>query len=84
MRDNKLTTHTKMAVLSDCVPAILLYSSESWTLYSGQEKRLDAFHVCSLLSILGIGWSDCVPNTEVLPRAEIPSMFTLLMQHQLC
>ena len=37
----------------------------------------------SLRRILGISWQDKVPNTKVLSRAGLPSMFTLLRQRRL-
>ena len=36
-----------------------------------------------LRRILGISWEDKVPNTEVLSRANLPTMFTLLRQRRL-
>ena len=38
----------------------------------------------SICRILGISWQDKVPNTEVLSRAILPSIFTLLRQRGLC
>ena len=49
-----LTTNTKMRVYQACVVSILLYGSESWTLYSRQERRLNTFHMRCLRKILGI------------------------------
>ena len=72
-----------MAVYSACILTTLLYGSESWTFYSGQGKRLDAFHMRSLQCVLGIRWSYYIPNTEVLTHTGITSMFTLLMRSQL-
>lgn len=78
-----LTEKTKMAVYSACVISTLLYGSETWTMYARQEKRLNTFHMRSLRRILGISWQDKVPNTEVLSRAGLPSMSTLLRQRRL-
>ena len=47
------------------------------------KKRLNSLHVSSLRRILCIVWSDHDPNTEVLIRAGIPSIFTLLTQRRL-
>ena len=45
-RENKkLTTQTKVAVYRACIMSTLLYGSESWTTYAGQEKRLNIFHM---------------------------------------
>jgi hypothetical protein len=46
----------------------LLYSSETWTAYAAQEKRLNSFHLRCLRHILGIRWQDRIPNTDVLER----------------
>ncbi|XP_037774604.1 uncharacterized protein LOC119571296, partial [Penaeus monodon] len=69
--NKKLTTNTKMKVYQACVLSTLLYGSESWTLYSRQER------------ILGITWQDRVPNKNVLDQEGIPSMFVLLTQRRL-
>ena len=44
----KLTMKTKMAVYNACVLSTLLYSSETWTTYTHQEKRLNTVHLRSL------------------------------------
>ena len=81
--NNKLTTKTKIGVYRACILSTLLYGSESWTLYSKQEKRLNKFHLRSLRRILGIKWTDFVTNNNVLNLANIPSMYTLLRQRRL-
>ena len=78
----KLTRKTKMAVYNACIISTLLYGSETWTTYARQERRLNTFHIRSL-RLLGISWQDKVPNTEVLSRAGLPSIFTLLRQRRL-
>jgi hypothetical protein len=47
-----------------------------------QESRLIAFYMRSLRRILNIKWSDRISNTEVLHRAQIPSLCTLLRQRR--
>ena len=79
----KLTLNTKMTVYRACVLSVLLYGSESWTLYSRQERRLNTFHMRSLRRILGIKWSDRITNNEVFRRAATPSIYTLLRQRRL-
>ena len=81
--NGKLTVTTKVAVYRACVLSTLLYGSEAWTLYSRQERRLNSFHLRCLRRILGIKWTDRVTNVEVLTRANIPSLFTLLQQRRL-
>ena len=81
--NKKLTTQTKVAVYRACIVSTLLFGSESWTTYASQEKRLNNFHMRCLRRILSISWTDKVSNNEVLARANIPSMFTLLRQRRL-
>ena len=72
-----------MALYNACVISTLLYGSETWTTYARQERRLNTFHMRSLRRILGISWQDKVLNTEVLSRASLPSIFTLLRQSRI-
>ena len=79
--ENKhLTIPTKINVYKACVISTLLYSSESWTTYSTQEQKLQVFHLRCLGRILGITWQDRVQNNNVLLKAGVPFMFTLLCQ----
>ena len=72
-----------MAVYIACVISTLLYGSETWTTYAGQESRFNTFHLRSIRRILGISWLDKVTNADVLSRAGLPSMYTLLRQRRL-
>ena len=72
-----------MAVYKACIISTLLYGSETWTTYAKQERKLNSFHMRSLRRILGIIWSDRVPNTQVIKRAGLPTMYTLLRQRRL-
>ena len=79
----KLSAKANMAVYNACVISTLLYGSETWTTYAGQERRLNTFHLRSIRRILGISWQDKVTNADVLSRAGLPSMYTLLRQRRL-
>ena len=84
VRENTmLTIKTKTQVYQACVLSTLLYGSESWTLYTQQERRLNTFHMCCLRRILGISWQDHIPNTEVLARTGSLSMYALLTKRRL-
>ena len=84
MKNRKLTLHTKGSIYRACVLSTLLYCSESLTLYSRQERRLNTFHMCYLRGILYIKWSDKVTKNEVLTRTGLSSLYTLLWQCHLC
>ena len=61
----------------------LLYGSETWATYAGQERRLNTFHLRSIRRILGVSLQDEVTNADVLSRAGLPTMYTLLRQRRL-
>lgn len=79
----KLTTPTKMAVYNACIVSTLLYGSETWTRCSKQECKLNSFHLRCFCRIHSIQWSDKVSNAQVLKRAGLFTMFTLLRQCRL-
>ena len=81
--NNMLTINTKMQVYQAVVLSTLLYGSEVWALYSHQERRLSAFHLRCLRRLLGITWQDRVTNIDVLARAGLPSMFSILTTRRL-
>ena len=60
------------------IPA-LLYSAETWALYREQVRLLEWFHQHCLYSILGIRWQDYVSNEEVLKKASLPSVESILL-----
>ena len=80
---NGLTTRTKLKVYKAAVLPSLLYSSETWTVYSSHAKNLNCFHLDSLWKILRIKWQDKIPDTEVLRLANLPSIHTILIKNQL-
>ncbi|BHF85041.1 hypothetical protein SprV_1002819900 [Sparganum proliferum] len=61
----------------------LLYGAETWTAYARQARRLNPFHLSCLRRILRLNWQDRIPDTEVLERTGILSIYTILRQMQL-
>ncbi|KAA3673980.1 uncharacterized protein DEA37_0014953 [Paragonimus westermani] len=82
-KNHSLKMATKLCVYRSMVLSILLYGSETWTLYQRNVSYLSRFHVQCLRRILGIRWSDMIPNTEVLRRADMDGMEAMLMLNQL-
>ena len=68
---------------SSVVLPTLLYTCESWTFYQWHAKRLNHFHTSCLRKLLKIKWQDRIPDTEVLKRAGMQSVHTLLKLAQL-
>ena len=76
---------TKLKVYKAVVqPTLLvLYACETWTVYQRHAKRLNYFHTSCLRKLLKIKWQDMIPDTEVLKRAGMLSVHTLLKLAQL-
>ena len=79
-----ITQETKIKVYKAVVLTTLLYGCETWTVFKRHATKLNHFHTTSLRRLLGIVWQDKIPDTEVLARANLPSIHTILMQAQLC
>ena len=56
----------------------LLYACETWTVYKWHAKRLNHFNTRCLIKLLKIKGQDRIPDTEVLKRAGMQSVHTLL------
>ena len=78
-----IKTTTKIMVYKAVVLTTLLYGAESWTAYRRHERKLNRFHLNCLRNILHIHWSQHIPDTEVLTRANLPSVPTILRTAQL-
>jgi hypothetical protein len=74
---------TKLKVYRAAVITTLLYACETWTVYSRHARQLNHFHMSCLRRIMKIKWQDKVPDTEILERANMQSMYTLLQKAQL-
>ena len=78
-----ISQQTKVKVYKAVVLTILLYGCETWTVYRRHEKQLQQFHLRCLRSILNIRWHDKIPDTEVLERAQLPSVITTVRKAQI-
>jgi len=74
---------TKLKVYRAVILPTLLYACETWTVYQRHARKLNHFHTTCLRRLLNIRWQDKVPDTEVLAQADLPSIYTILMQYQL-
>ena len=79
-----ISLQTKLKVYRAIVLPTLLYACETWTVYQRHAKKLNHFHTTCLRKLLNIKWQDRIPDTEVLAQADLPSIYTILMQSQLC
>ena len=75
-----LTENTNIRVYQTSVLDTRLYGCEAWTTCTKQDKRLNIFHLPSLMRKLEITWQEHTSNKDVLERTNIRSMFGLLSQ----
>ena len=79
--------HVSMRVKGNIYRAIvlstLLYRAEAWTVYRRQVKKLHAFMMRHLRSIMRKTWMDKVTNKEILERTGLPSMENFLIRKNL-
>ena len=80
---NGIRPDTKLKVYKAVVLPILLYACETWTVYQRHAKKLNHFHLSCLRKILKIRWKDKISDTEVLKKAKMQSVHTLLKLAQL-
>ena len=80
---NGIRLDTKLKFYKAVVLPTLLYACETWTVYQRHAKRMNHFHTSCLRKRLKIKWQDRIPDTEVLKRAGMQSVHTLLKPAQL-
>ena len=80
---SKIRLDTKLKVYRSEVLPTLLYASETGAVYQRNAKRLNHFHTSCPRKLLNIKWQDRIPDTEVLKRAGMQSVHTLLKLAQL-
>ena len=78
-----LTTRTKVTVFNQCLMPILLYGSETWTLYAHEVKQLRTVQQRHLRNIMRIKWDDFVSNEEVLKRSNSTDVEVILAKNRL-
>ena len=80
---NGIRLYTKLKVYKAVVLPTLLYACETWIVYQRHPKKLNHFHLSCLRKILKIRWQDKIPDTDVLKKAKMQSVHTLLKLAQL-
>nr|VZI01571.1 unnamed protein product [Spirometra erinaceieuropaei] len=75
-----LQLSTKLKMYKAIILPTLLYGAETWTLYTKQARRLNHFHLSCLRRILRLNRQDRIPDTDVLERTGILSIYIMLRQ----
>lgn len=81
--NHDLSINTKISVYKQCLLPILLYGSETWTLYAHEVKQLRTVQQRHLRLFLKIRWNDFVSNEAVLVQSNIEDIEILLVQNRL-
>ena len=81
--NHDLTASTKLKVYKQCLMPILLYGSETWTLYAYEIRQLRTFQQRHLRTILKIKWDDFISNEEVLRRSSVEDIEISLAKSKL-
>ena len=72
--NHNVSIRVKGKIYRAIILSTLLYGAETWTVYRRHVKKLHAFMMRHLRSIMKIRWQDKVTNIKVLKRAGLPSM----------
>ncbi|XP_076029843.1 uncharacterized protein LOC143018369 [Oratosquilla oratoria] len=78
-----LTVQTKIKVYQAICLSILIFGTETWTLYKPQIRRLEGFHIRCLQTILNITWRDRIPHVSILQNASNISIKSMIVRRQL-
>ena len=79
---NGIKLGTKLKVYKAVVLPTILYACETWTVYQRHAKRLNHFHK-PFWKAVKIKWQDKIPDTEVLKKAGMQGVHTVLKLAQL-
>ena len=83
IKNHSLRLATKISVYRAICISVLLYGSETVTLYARHLKLLERTHIRCLKEILGLTWRDRVPHVDILRRAGLTSIECTIARNQL-
>ncbi|BHF78562.1 hypothetical protein SprV_0602167500 [Sparganum proliferum] len=78
-----LQLSTRLKMYNAVILPTLLYGAQTWTVYTKKARQLNHFHLNCLRRILRLSWQDRIPDTDVLKRTGILSIYIMLRQMQL-
>ena len=81
--NNTVSIRVKGKIYRAIILSTLLNGAETWAVYRRLVKKLHAFIMRHLRSIMKIRWQDKVTNIKVLKRAGLPSMEDLIIRKNL-
>ena len=81
--NKNLTIHTKIVVYDAVVISTIFSGCETWVKYRRHNRLLESFHIRRLQLILGLRWWHKVTHSEIISRAGIPTIESMLLHRQL-
>nr|VZI40148.1 unnamed protein product [Spirometra erinaceieuropaei] len=78
-----LHLNTKLEIYKAVILSTLLYGAQTWTVHKKPARRLSHCHSCCLRRIPKMRWQDQIPDSDVLERTGILSIYAMLRQLQL-
>ena len=78
-----VSIRVKWKIYRAIIRSTLLYGAETWAVYRSHAKKLHAFTMRHMRSIMKIRWQDKVTNIKVLNRERLHSMEDLLIRKNL-
>ncbi|BHF69012.1 hypothetical protein SprV_0301205300 [Sparganum proliferum] len=75
-----LHINIKLKMYKAVILPTLLCGAETWTVNKKQARRLSHLHLRCLRRILKLSWQDRIPDTDVLERTGILSIYGMLRQ----
>lgn len=83
MRAKGTQSKNKIKVYQAVVMHALLYACVSWTVYRRYARKLNQFHLSLKRKIMKTRWQEKISDADVVSRANIPTVFTMLMKHHI-
>ena len=82
-KSKQLSIPLKCKLYRALVLSVVLYSSETRTMYKTMQRKLESFHTSCLRRILCFSYMERVTNEEVLARSRMSTLSAVIMIKQL-
>ena len=68
----------RLRIFRACVLPVLLYGSETWSITTAHERRINTFYMKCLRTIIGVNLGDRLSNDKLLDITGQPSIENIL------
>ena len=74
---------SKLTIFRACVLPVLLYGSETWSITTAYERRINTFYMKCIRTIIGVTLSDRMSNEKLLEITGQPSIEDILRRNRM-